>query len=304
MGATATAGKLLNLSVEQMQHAFGIAIAQCSGQHRQQGSLTHLLENGIACRNGVMASMLAKRGMTSDPDLFEGPRGFYELFSSGGRGYDLANTVKSLGNPFCAAVGPYIKKYACCFYTHRAMDALVQLKQEHGFCGDDVSRVQVEMPSFAADMLRFSDPKTGAETSFSVEHPLGAVLMDDVVEIPYIRPFRDSGAIDPKYVEGRKKIEVINRKDWSGGRSAPWSTPVTVIMKSGKTYTKTVENDQLKGSPSNPLTKGELVARHKVLIKDFLSEKQADRSVDLVYDLENLDSISELMKLLTYGKSS
>lgn len=60
MGAAATAGKMMKMNVEQLQNAFGIAIAQSSGQQRQQGSMTHLLEAGIACRNGVTAAMLAR----------------------------------------------------------------------------------------------------------------------------------------------------------------------------------------------------------------------------------------------------
>ena len=302
LGAAASAGKMLKLSTEQMQHSFGIAIAQCSGQKRQQGSMGHLLENGIACRNGVTASILAKRGMTSDPNLLEGPRGLFDLFSTAGRGYDLENTVKSLGNPFCVAGGLYIKKYASCLYAHRAMDAIIQLKREHDIRYEDVQGVQVEVPTFVAEMLHFSEPRNGAETSFSMHQSLGSVLVDEVVELPYLRPFRDSGATDPKYIEARRKVEMIERADWSGGRSLPWSTPLTIVMKSGKKYTKTIDGNQLKGSPSNPLTHKELVARHGVLVRDFLSAKQTERSVDLIYNLENLDSVAELMKLLTYSE--
>ena len=101
LGAAATAGKMMKLTIEQMQNAFGIGIAQCSGQQRQQGSMTHLLEAGIACRNGVTAALLAKEGVTADPDLIEGERGFYDLFCSGGRGYNIETVSNGLGKPFC-----------------------------------------------------------------------------------------------------------------------------------------------------------------------------------------------------------
>ena len=97
MGAAATAGKMMKMSIEQLQNAFGIAIAQSSGQQRQQGSMTHLLEAGIACRNGVTAAMLARGGMTADPSLIEGERGFYELFCSGGRGYNQESVAPGSG---------------------------------------------------------------------------------------------------------------------------------------------------------------------------------------------------------------
>ncbi len=131
-GAAATAGKMMKLSVDQMQHAIGIGTAQSSGQQRQQGSMTHLLEAGIACRNGVTAALLAKEGVTSDPNLIEGERGFYDLFCSGGRGYDIEAVIRSLGNPFCiTSPGVLIKKYANCFFNQRAMDALIELMKEN-----------------------------------------------------------------------------------------------------------------------------------------------------------------------------
>lgn len=77
--------------------------------------------------------------------------------------------------------------------------------------------------------------------------------------------------------------------------------PITVNMKNGGTYTKTV--DKVKGDPANPLSKEELIARHQNLVQGFLSPKQTQRSIELVFSLENLKDLSELMKIATFGKS-
>jgi 2-methylcitrate dehydratase PrpD len=301
-GAAATAGKMMKLSIDQMQHAFGIGTAQCSGQQRQQGSMTHLLEAGIACRNGVTAALLAKEGVMSDPNLIEGERGFYDLFCSGGRGYDTEAVIRSLGNPFCiTSPGILIKKYANCFFNQRAMDALLQLMKENDIRYDAVDNVQVEIPTFIAKMLnRFPDPKSGAEAQFSLCQSLGSILADGKADLPSVRPFTDGGAKDPRYQEARKKVKVVEHTEWVAGRSTPWWTPVTVSLKDGREFTKTVE--RAKGEHQNPLSRQELVARHKALVQEFLSPKQNQRSVDLAFDLENLENISELMKLVTFGK--
>ena len=301
MGAAATAGKMMRMSVEQLQNAFGIAIAQSSGQQRQQGSMTHLLEAGIACRNGVTAAMLARGGMTADPSLLEGERGFYELFCSGGRGYNQEGVLSALGNPFCVS-GVFIKKYGCCFFNHRAMDALFQLIDEHKIHFEDVDSVQAEIPPFVADMLRFPEPQNGEDAKFSLHQALGSILLDGKVDLPYLRPFSDAGAVDPQYRAARKKIRVIERKDWGGGRSAPWSTPVTIHMKDGRKFAKSVNADDLKGGPKNPLSREELVERYRAMTEGFLSSSSITRSLDLISNLENQDSISELMKLVTFGK--
>jgi len=302
MGAAASAGKMMEMSVEQLQNALGIAIAQSSGQQRQQGSMTHLLEAGIACRNGVTAAMLARGGMTADPALIEGERGFYELFCSGGRGYNQESVVPGLGNPFCVA-GVFIKKYGCCFFNHRAMDALVQLMEEHKIRFEDVASVEAEIPPFIANMLRFPEPQNGADAKFSLHQSLGAILIDGKVDLPYVRPFSDAGAVDPRYQKARKKIKVIERKDWAGGRSAPWSTPVTIYLKDGRKHTRAVDANELKGGAKNPLSREELAGRYRAMTQGFLSSSQIDRSIELISNLENLDSIAELMKLTTFGMS-
>jgi 2-methylcitrate dehydratase PrpD len=301
MGAAATAGKMMQMSSEQLQNAFGIAIAQSSGQQRQQGSMTHLLEAGIACRNGVTAAMLARGGMTTDPSLIEGERGFYDLFCSGGRGYRQEGVLPALGNPFCVS-GVFIKKYGCCFFNHRAMDALVQLIEGHRIHFEDVDRVQAEIPPFVANMLRFPEPQNGEEAKFSLHQALGAILLDGKVDLPYLRPFSDAGALNSQYRAARKKIQVIEREDWGGGRSAPWSTPVTVYLKDGRKFTRSVDANDLKGGPKNPLRREELVERYRTMTEGFLSSSAITRSLDLISNLEDEDGLSELMELVTFGK--
>ncbi len=303
LGAAATACKMMKLSVPLVQNAFGIAIAQCSGQQRHQATMTHLLENGLGCRNGVTAAMLAKEGMTADPDLIEGERGFCDLFSSAGRGYDLEVVMRELGKPFSmTSPGIFVKKYGCCIFNHRGLDALLQLMEENDIHYDLVDSVEAEVPTFIAQILRFPDPENGEEAKFSLHQSLGSVLIDRKVAHPYIKPFSDAGAVDPRYQEARKKINMITRTDWSGGRSAPWSMPITVKLKDGRKYTKIV--DQIKGGPGNPLSKEELAARVRALAQGFLSSEQTQRSIDLVFNLEKLANPLELVKLATFGHSA
>jgi 2-methylcitrate dehydratase PrpD len=154
LGATATACKMMKLSVDCVQNALGICVSQCSSLQRQLGTMAHLLETGIACRNGVTAALLAKGGMTADPNLIEGERGFLDLFCSGGKGYNIDGVITSLGNPFCLShPGVIIKKYANCFFGHRGMDALAKLIAENDIDYDKVDNVQVEIPTFIAKML-------------------------------------------------------------------------------------------------------------------------------------------------------
>jgi 2-methylcitrate dehydratase PrpD len=301
-GSTAAAGRLMGLSAETMQHAFGIAISQASGQQQHTGSMTHLMESGFGCRNGTTSASLARNGVTANPNFIEGKQGFFEVYSSFGRGFNLEGVAEKLGKPYCIT-DIFIKKYGCCFMNHRSMDALLELMNQHHFVYDDVERVRAEIPPFIADLLRFDDPKNGSEAKFSLHQALGSVLIDGKVELPYLRPFSDQGALEPRYQQARRKIEVIERKDMTGGRSMPYTQPVTVTLKSGKEYTAAVGARELKGGGDNPLSEQEMAQRHRAMTQGFLSTEQIERTLQLVDSLDELDSISELMDLATFGQS-
>ncbi|MFH1604735.1 MAG: hypothetical protein ABIH03_12595, partial [Pseudomonadota bacterium] len=93
------------------------------------------------------------------------------------------------------------------------------------------------------------------------------------------------------------------RKDWAGGRSAPWSTPVTLNLKDGRKFTRAVSADELRGGGKNPLSRAELTGRYRAMTQKFLSSSQIDRSIELISNLEQLDSIAELTRLATFAMS-
>ncbi len=68
-GAAAAAGKLLGLNVEQMVNALGIAFSQAAGNRQciVDGALTKRLQAGQAASSGVLAAILASRGLYRRP---------------------------------------------------------------------------------------------------------------------------------------------------------------------------------------------------------------------------------------------
>jgi 2-methylcitrate dehydratase PrpD len=300
IGAVATACKIMRLNPNQMGSAFGLAVSQCGGLQRQTGTMAHFVETGIGCRNGIIATLLGGEGITADPNSIEGAGGFADLYASGGKGHDVDALGPDLGNPWVInSPGLFIKKYGCCFFIHRALDALFAIIEERDIEGGQVAAVKVEVPTWIPKLVKFSEPQNGAQAKFSMEQALGAALIDGKVELPYVRPFTDEGAIDSKYKEARDRVRVVVREDWDGGRSAPWSLPVTVELRDGTSYSKTV-ND-IKGGPANPLSNEEFEARYRVMTREFLATEQIEKSIAIVRNLEGADDVSELMEIVTFG---
>ena len=131
LGAAAACAKLLRLDVEKTRMAFGIAASTAAGLRQNFGTMTKPLHPGQAAMNGVTAAQLAHLGWTADANILEAPYGFCQLYA-GTNQYNLDDMVKRLGNPYeLLATGVAIKQYPCCAFTHRALDGILALVQQH-----------------------------------------------------------------------------------------------------------------------------------------------------------------------------
>lgn len=291
------AAKMMGLGIDQARMAVGGSMSCSSGFFRQMGTMLHYLEAGIGARNGITAALLAREGITADPDLIEGHWGFCELFAPDG--HDLDIMTRDLGDSyFIATPGVNMKKHSCCAAQHVTIDALIQLMSDHEVHCDDVDSVAVHITQNTANLLRpdlpgSTSPRDGAQSRFSVHHGHAVALAEG--DTPF-RAFTDTGARNPRYQEARRKIQVIPRKDINEGY-------VEIKLKDGRSFSggRNVLKGDTKGGPANPFTRDELVARHEDLCRDVLSPGDIQRSLDLVFNLENVADVSELMELVTFG---
>src|SRR5207245_5103444 len=72
-----------------------------------------------------------------------------------------------------------VKKYPCCFAIHRAADAVLDLRAEHGLTDPElVEAVRVTVPVGGVSPLIYDRPATGLEGKFSMQYVLAAALLD------------------------------------------------------------------------------------------------------------------------------
>src|SRR5918999_1707906 len=145
LGAAAAGAKLLHLNVAQTRMALCIAASTAAGLRQNFGTMTKPLHPGQAAMNGVTAAQLARLGWTADANTLEAPYGFCRLYAGAGH-YNLDRIVKQLGNPFeLLATGVGIKQYPCCAFTHRSLDGILVLVQQHQLRADDVVSVECQV---------------------------------------------------------------------------------------------------------------------------------------------------------------
>src|SRR5947209_15897309 len=187
-GATAAAGKLMDLSADQMLHAFGIAYSHAAGNRQciLDGALTKRMQAGQAASAGVFSAVLAPTGFTGARNIFNGRFGFLELYQP--NGYDASVLLRDLGTDYRGEALSY-KPYPCGRPLHAAIDAALaaraQLKLERL---DDIASGTIE-----ADPAGHSDQFGRGPTK---RRPT------QVVEAQFAQPFLVAAMITACWITG------------------------------------------------------------------------------------------------------
>jgi 2-methylcitrate dehydratase PrpD len=297
IAAAAASARLLGLDVERTAMALGIAASEASGVGRNNGTMTKPLHAGLAARNGVTAALLAKEGVTAAPDIFEAKQGFCETFLGDNR-YDLDRIVASLGNPFKAQDALIIKKYPCCGGNHSALDAVLGLMREHDLTYDQIELVEVQAMPYTSPVLRYPEPRTGLNGKFSIQHAVGAAIRDGRVAIEH---FTDEAVRDPGLQAAARKVraEVMARWDPRFMYGQMDANPVVIHLKDGRILSKAVGKHELKGSPKDPLSTDELVAKFRSNAGLVLKNQTAlDRAVDTWLALDEVSEIGAAIQMV------
>ncbi|HTE86860.1 MAG TPA: MmgE/PrpD family protein [Dehalococcoidia bacterium] len=287
LGSAAVSARLYGLSVEQTQMALGIAVSLASGSRQNFGTMTKPLHPGHASQNGIVAAQLAARGFTADATAIEAPLGFFALFSSGLDSAPEA-VLAGLGSEFeMLDTGISVKNYPCCFGTHRAIQAILDLRAEDRVSAGLVEQVNVLMPRGAASPLIHSRPTTGLEGKFSMEYCVAAALLDGRVGLS---TFEDSAVQRPAAQELLRKVGLQEADVDSA--PADGFTEVRLRLRGGEEILRRV--DEPRGGPGEPLTLQELTAKFRDCSEPGLGAEAAERALRLLLDLERLDTIAEL----------
>jgi 2-methylcitrate dehydratase PrpD len=295
LGAAAAAGRVLGLDADRLAHALAIAVSMASGSRRNFGTMTKPFHAGHAARCGVAAARYAAAGMTGDPTAVEAPLGLFALLSYGeGRPEAVAG---ALGRPYdLSSAGLSVKKYPCCFATHRAADAVLHLRAAHRLDPGQVEAMRVTVPVGAVSPLIHDRPSTGLEAKFSMQYVLAAALLDGRVGLD---AFADDAVRRPRAQELVPRVTV--RED-PGIPTAvnpieEGHVTVEVRLRGGPTLTRQVTHP--RGSPADPLGPDELAAKFRDCASAVLDREQAERALTRLLALEREPDVRSLVTDLT-----
>jgi 2-methylcitrate dehydratase PrpD len=279
VGAIGTAGacaRLLRLNPEQTLAAISIASSMASGSKKQFGSMMKPLHAGLAAKNAVLAARMAEAGIRGDPQPLGGQWGFAQLFGAGRLDEEsVTRVLQDLGTNLAIETdGLLVKRFPCCGAAHRTLDGLLELRQRLQLRLEDVESIEVFIPAFARENLRFDDPQDESQARFSLTYPAlrvlqsgGLSLHDMVLERirdPSIRPWL------------RRVLIHVKAGSVSEALSATATPAVTRVITRGNTVAE-IGIAAPKGSRQHPLTEDERYAKFRDCCGWADREKDADR---------------------------
>ena len=228
--------------------------------------------------------------------MLEAGRGF---FKAAGGGYDPQAIEGKLGKPWTfASPGVSIKPHPSGSLTHPGMGLMLDLIRAHDIRPAQVKQVRVGTNRHMPNALIHHRPRNELQAKFSMEFCMAILLLGRKAGLA---EFTDE-VVNRRDV--RRMIEKVEFSVHPLAEAAGYEKMTTIIdidLADGRTISGRA--DFGKGSPTNPMTDEELADKFRECAAwGGLAKPNAEKVVDLVFNLEKVKSIRELTRLLAIGR--
>ncbi len=292
--APMVAGRVLRLSWDKIQHAIGIS----ASHHATLGAVTAgkltMMKNTVdpmATQAGVMAALLAERGYTGPEHVIDGKEGLVHCM---GPEWKLEVLTDGLGDSWrieqCG-----MKAFPTEALTHAPISAVLKIVRDNDLEPERIERVHIRSLARAADIL--ADPsKYDPRTKETADHSLPYVIAAAIVE-RQVTPaqFEPDKIMDPRIRAQLEKVEVVADPEIEAVFPKLQRVIVTIHTTAGEQLKEQL--DYPKGDPRNPLTDTEIEEKFDALSAPLLSAKARARLKKAVWNLEKLETVTELLDL-------
>lgn len=297
IAVAASAAKLMSLDDEQTLSSLGIAYCQAAGnlQSGKEGVETKGIQVGFASHAGVLAGLLARKGIKGVRNSLEGEYGLFNLYHRGR--YVPSILTSELGERFESAKLS-IKPYPCGRYIHPCIDATLNLVR-----GNDIEPEEIEEIVVSVDKKTWSgtcepvEPKLQPQNAVIAQVSLYWAIATAVVKREVrLRHFLETGLADPAI--RRMALKVKPRLDESLASGGVSPAVVEIRAKRG-IFSQRV--DFPLGSLENPLSWDGLVDKFRdcsTYAARPLSKENVDEVIKLVKNLELVEDVSQIIGLL------
>ncbi len=289
-GCVSASSLLFDFDLTKTQNALSLSAMGASGLMASfWGGNTQPLQVAWSVRNGLLSTMLAERGQSGYPYIFE--EGFFPAFLGSlptipiDKPLDYGSGLR----------GSYLKPYPGCRHLHPTLDAIRELLKENELDSSEIERIEVKTYRVALE-TEIHRLQSREDAYFNIPYAVAASL---VLGRSDWSTFDEKHFSNPKILELMRRVKLVPDEElerlYPGRRSAI----VEILVKDGKRITKRV--DYPLGEPENPLPYSFTIDKFRQASKAFLSEKSMERLETILNVSNPADSPEQLFKEL-YGE--
>jgi 2-methylcitrate dehydratase PrpD len=288
-GASAAAGCAMSLNAQQMRWLLDYAAQQGGAGFASWRRDTEHIEKGFvfggsSARNGVNAALVVELGWTGVNDVLSGPDNFVLSYNPKA---DTAKLIDGLGERY-EVTKTTLKRWTTGGPIQSPLDALQLILKKHPFEPDQVKQVVVRTATSAAYTVNNREMP-----DICLQHMVAVMILDKTASF---KAAHDKPRMqDPEVLRVRAKVQLIGEEELE--KLIPKRVAIVeVTLNDGTKLSERVE--AVRGTPENPMSREEVVAKARDLIAPVLGATKCDALIDKLLNLETIKDIHELRPLL------
>ena len=289
------AGVARALGLDEQRTANAIAIAGTSLNAlrvTRTGELSHWkgLAYPATAFAATHAAFLAMRGVTGPREVFEGNKGFIEAIAGPFEIDWQRENLESVRRTI-------LKKYNAEIHSQSAIEALLELRTEHGLTGTEVERIELDTFQVAFDIIGGGEEgdkhrvRSKEEADHSLPYLLAVALLDGQVLPEQYLPERIAAEDVQQLL---RRVEVRPDTEFSRHFPEQHSARVRIQLRDGRTLER--EQHDYEGFHTRPMSWDAVAAKFDRLA-GHVEPGLRTRIADAVGNLEQL-AVDELTRLL------
>ncbi|MHA1269931.1 MAG: MmgE/PrpD family protein [Candidatus Helarchaeota archaeon] len=337
IAAAVIGARLMGLDLEKMTNAIGIAafLPQYPVLRGFFGPHSKVLTSALPAQNGVIACQLASKGLTGSHNIFTAPDGFVN-FMSDMPAPDRTELMLDYKTWMTNTLS--FKLYPGCAYLDAPLDCVFKILEKNpDLDPDTITSIKVKLPGLGTVSMDMSDrPDATLEglkkpdasyliLNFNVPYNIAATLIDKELTP---KQFTDERIFDEKIHKLAKKVKVetdtgmtikifqsflpsgFNISDITPNKinelmlqalrgDFKWEFGSKVIIKLNDGKKLKASTNIAKGSPGNH-DKNYIIKKFRQESEYIgLDESKTKEAIELIDNIETLDTITDLLKVLT-----
>lgn len=282
IGTAAACARLLGLDAAATMHALGIAAVRAGGFRQALPNMCVGYVPAETARAGFAAALLAERGFTCSPEVFEGANGFGQVFA---RKPNLAAATEGLGARW-EVLRNTCKPYPCGLVSHPVIDACLAIARDHAVAPADVRGIDVRVSPTSYTLGNRPAPTGAHDARVSIQYWAATALARRAAGLAEIT---DETVRDPALAALRGWVEL--RPDAALAEDA---ARVAVRLADGTVHAREVEH--CSGSIDNPLSDAQLEAKFIGQVAPALGAERAAHLAALCWSLPDLADAGEVAR--------